>query len=89
MLSSGTLADKTAALTLLVQGSPLHNLQGIDTLVGMVKKKCRREALAALGRLLIFFSELLWASWMSDQLFIVSSWLLLLRFLIFTLSAVD
>ena len=49
VLTSGTLADKMAALTVLVQESPLHGLQHIDTLIGMAKKKGKRECIMATG----------------------------------------
>lgn len=49
VLSSGTLSDKMAALTLLIQESPLHNLASVDSLISMSKKKGRREAMMAVG----------------------------------------
>ncbi|CAG5136433.1 unnamed protein product, partial [Candidula unifasciata] len=47
VLSSGTLSDKMAALTLLIQESPLHNLASVDSLISMSRKKGRREAMMA------------------------------------------
>ena len=52
VLKSGTLPDKMAALTILIQDSPIHGLGSIDTLVNMAKKKGRREALLAIGQYL-------------------------------------
>ncbi len=49
VLSSGTASDKLAALTLMIQESPIHTVSCLDTLIGMVKKKGRREALMAIG----------------------------------------
>ena len=49
VLSSGTLADKIAALTVLIQESPAHNLSHLDTLIAMAKKKGRRENIQAIG----------------------------------------
>ena len=49
VLTSGTLSDKMAALTVLVQESPAHNLTAIDMLVAMAKKKGKREAMLASG----------------------------------------
>jgi hypothetical protein len=50
VLTSGTLSDKMAALVLLVQEAPLHNLTSLDSLLSMVKKKGgRRELLPVLG----------------------------------------
>ncbi|KAI0233815.1 CCAAT/enhancer-binding protein zeta [Lamellibrachia satsuma] len=60
VLSSGTLSDKMAALTLKIQDSHIHNLSGVDTLVAMVSSKGRREALIALDTLRdLFLSELI------------------------------
>ena len=53
VLTSGTLPDKIAALTLLSQEAPIHNLASLDSLVAMVKKKGRREALLSLGMLTV------------------------------------
>ncbi|KAJ2725395.1 RNA-binding ribosome biosynthesis protein mak21 [Coemansia sp. Benny D115] len=49
ILSAGTLSDKVAALTLIIQESPVHNLKSLEQLMGMVQKKNRREALMAVG----------------------------------------
>ncbi|XP_052271402.1 CCAAT/enhancer-binding protein zeta-like [Dreissena polymorpha] len=51
VLTSGTLADKVAALTVLLQESPLHNVTYIDTLLNMARKKNRRENLQAVDTL--------------------------------------
>ncbi|KAK2192448.1 hypothetical protein NP493_31g05000 [Ridgeia piscesae] len=60
VLSSGTLSDKMAALTLKIQDSHVHNLSGVDTLVAMVGSKGRREALIALDTLRdLFLTELM------------------------------
>lgn len=40
----GTLSDRIAALTLLAQSSPVHNLQSMDTLLSMAAKKNREES---------------------------------------------
>ncbi|KRX80818.1 CCAAT/enhancer-binding protein zeta [Trichinella sp. T6] len=45
--SGGTLSDRVAALGMLVQQSPLHNLKHLDTLLNKVTKKNRHEALIA------------------------------------------
>ena len=49
VLTSGTLSDKIAALTVLVQESPLHGLQHLETMINMAKKKGKREAHMASG----------------------------------------
>ncbi|KAI8788116.1 CCAAT/enhancer-binding protein zeta [Biomphalaria glabrata] len=51
VLSSGTLSDKMAALTLLIQESPLHNMVSLDTLISMSSKKGKREAMMAVDTL--------------------------------------
>lgn len=55
VLAKGTLGDKVAALTLNVQDAPLHNLSSLDTLLGMVDKKGRREAFMAAGKLFSYY----------------------------------
>lgn len=40
----GTLSDRISALTLLVQSSPLHNLEALDKLFAMVRKRSRHES---------------------------------------------
>ncbi|VDI28213.1 ribosome biogenesis protein MAK21 [Mytilus galloprovincialis] len=47
VLSSGTLGDKIAALTLLVQESPIQNLTSLESLINMTKKKGKRECMMA------------------------------------------
>lgn len=49
VLSSGTLSDKVAALTLLVQESPVHTLASLDSLLAMAAKKGKRESILAIG----------------------------------------
>ncbi|GFO27381.1 CCAAT/enhancer-binding protein zeta-like, partial [Plakobranchus ocellatus] len=51
VLASGTLSDKMAALTLLVQESPLHNMSSLDSLISMAGKKGKREAMMAVDTL--------------------------------------
>nr|XP_060609940.1 CCAAT/enhancer-binding protein zeta isoform X2 [Anolis sagrei ordinatus] len=56
VVSSGTLADRMAAMTLLIQDAAVHSLQFIETLVNLIKKKgSRRQSLMALDT----FKELL------------------------------
>ena len=47
VLSSGTIADRVAALVLLVQEAPVYRVNMLETLVGMMRKKIKREALLA------------------------------------------
>ncbi len=48
--TGGTTADKVAALTLLVQESPVHSLHHLDSLLVKLNKKSRRETFMALGQ---------------------------------------
>jgi len=51
VLTSGTAADKTAALVLSVQAAPLHTLASLDSLLASVRKTGgRRELLHTLGK---------------------------------------
>ena len=49
MASSGTLADRAAALSTLIQEDVVHNISSLENMVNMVKKKDRRESMAAIG----------------------------------------
>eukprot|EP00731_Ephydatia_muelleri_P028352 Em0019g1225a len=51
VLSSGTLSDKMAALTLVIQESPVHTLSYLDSLVSMANKKGKRECVMAVDSL--------------------------------------
>ncbi|KAG7220549.1 hypothetical protein INR49_017986 [Caranx melampygus] len=52
VVSSGVLADRMAAMTVLIQDAPVHGLEHVENLVSMVKKKgSRRMGLMALDTL--------------------------------------
>lgn len=52
VVSTGTLTDRMAAMTVLIQDAPIHGLQHIESLVSQVKKKgSRRQGLMALDTL--------------------------------------
>eukprot|EP00066_Takifugu_rubripes_P020840 XP_011610106.1 PREDICTED: CCAAT/enhancer-binding protein zeta [Takifugu rubripes] len=52
VVSSGTLADRMAAMTVLIQDAPLHTLEYVENLVSMVKKRgSRRMGLMAVDTL--------------------------------------
>ncbi|XP_051780182.1 CCAAT/enhancer-binding protein zeta [Erpetoichthys calabaricus] len=52
IVSAGTLADRMAAMTLLIQDAPIHSLEFLEMLVNQVKKKgSRRQGLMALDTL--------------------------------------
>ncbi|XP_039254152.2 CCAAT/enhancer-binding protein zeta-like [Styela clava] len=60
VISSGTLSDKVAAYTLMLQNAPVHNYWCLDTFLAMLRKKGKREAVIGLEALRdIFLSELL------------------------------
>ena len=43
MIKSGTLTDKVAALTLMVQEGPVYRTRTLDALLAMAAKKGKRE----------------------------------------------
>lgn len=52
VVSSGTLADRMAAMTVLIQDAPLHTVEYVENLVSMVKKRgSRRMGLMAVDTL--------------------------------------
>ncbi|MCI4389622.1 hypothetical protein PGIGA_G00100230 [Pangasianodon gigas] len=52
VVSTGTLADRMAAMTLLIQDAPVHCLEHIESLIVMMRKKgSRRQGLMALETL--------------------------------------
>ncbi|KAM8832147.1 CCAAT/enhancer-binding protein zeta [Spinachia spinachia] len=52
VVSSGVLADRMAAMTVLIQDAPVHTLEHVENLVAMVKKRgSRRMSLMALDTL--------------------------------------
>jgi ribosome biogenesis protein MAK21 len=60
VLSKGTLADKIAANTILIQDSPKNNLSCLEHLSEMINPKSKREALMAMDALKeLFVSDLL------------------------------
>ena len=48
-MSGGTLADKQAALVLQLQEACIHRVDMLASLLNMMSKKSKREALMALG----------------------------------------
>ncbi|KFO82216.1 CCAAT/enhancer-binding protein zeta, partial [Cuculus canorus] len=64
VVSSGTLADRMAAMTLLIQDSAVHSLQFVENLVNLIKKKgSRQQSLMALDT----FKELLISDLLPDN----------------------
>ncbi|CAM9993626.1 unnamed protein product, partial [Choristocarpus tenellus] len=60
VLRGGTLSDKVAALTLMVQESPMHRLSTLDRLMDLALKKERRTAQMAMEALKdLFITNLL------------------------------
>lgn len=52
VLNSGAFSDRIDAHTILLQESPVHNVQSLRYLVGLIDIKSRREGLAALDGLI-------------------------------------
>ncbi|KFP92470.1 CCAAT/enhancer-binding protein zeta, partial [Apaloderma vittatum] len=64
VVSSGTLADRMAAMTLLIQDSAVHSLQFVENLVNLIKKKgSRQQSFMALDT----FKELLISDLLPDN----------------------
>ncbi|KAI5309382.1 hypothetical protein KEM55_003363 [Ascosphaera atra] len=57
IVTTGTLSDKTSALTLAIQESPLHNTKSLDSLVGLAKKRSRAQAVEVLRSLKDLFAQ--------------------------------
>ena len=57
VIASGTLSDKTSALTLAVQESPVHNVKALETLVALAKKRSRAQAVDVLRALKDLFAQ--------------------------------
>ncbi|KAK9472504.1 CBF/Mak21 family-domain-containing protein [Dipodascopsis tothii] len=51
IITSGTLSDRTSALTLLIQESPLHSMKTMESLLNLASKKNRTAALQAVSAL--------------------------------------
>lgn len=51
MVSGGTLADRVAALTTLLQQDPIHNIMQLESVVSALKKKDRRETITVFGKI--------------------------------------
>lgn len=60
VLSSGTVSDKLAAHTVLLQESPVHNLRSVESLLRFVNTKGKRECVMAIDNLRdLFIGDLL------------------------------
>ena len=57
IMSTGTLSDKTSALTLAVQESPLHNTKALENLIALGKKRSRAQAVEVLRSLKDMFAQ--------------------------------
>ncbi|KAL4886582.1 CBF/Mak21 family-domain-containing protein [Aspergillus karnatakaensis] len=57
IMTTGTLSDKTSALTLAVQESPLHNTKSLENLVALGKKRSRAQAVEVLRSLKDMFAQ--------------------------------
>ncbi len=61
VLKSGSLTDKISAHSVLLQGSPVHNLYSLEHLIDMVSLKSRRPCMLALDALRELFVSFLLA----------------------------
>jgi ribosome biogenesis protein MAK21 len=59
MLKSGTLKDRLATLSVLIEESPIHAIKSLDTLFKMAGKENRNEAIQAVESLKNLMIELL------------------------------
>lgn len=49
MTSKGALSDKIAAYIVLIQSSPINNLESLSNVVGMVKVGKKKDCIMAMG----------------------------------------
>jgi ribosome biogenesis protein MAK21 len=47
IMSSGTVSDKTSALTLAIMESPVHSVKSLENLMGLAAKRSRGQAISA------------------------------------------
>ena len=60
VLKTGTFADKLAANTLLVQDSPIHNIEALTKLISMASSKGTRESIMSINNIKeLFIGDLL------------------------------
>lgn len=50
MAKSGTSSDKVAALALMVQESPVHNVSALSSLVNLAKVSKKHQFIVVLGK---------------------------------------
>lgn len=58
VMSKGTVSDKIAAFTLLIQDDPVCNLATIHNMINMIKVGKKKECVAAMGKYLFSFGEI-------------------------------
>jgi len=54
-MKKGTLPDKMAAYIVRIQDSPIHNLNYLQNLIGMVKVQGKQQCLITAGREIVMF----------------------------------
>ena len=59
MLKQGTLNDKISALSTIIQRDPQHSLSYLQTLLGLAKKKNRKQAEQAVNTIKDLFCDVL------------------------------
>ena len=59
MLKQGTLNDKISAISTIIQRDPQHSLSYLQTLLGLAKKKNRKQAEQAVNTIKDLFCDVL------------------------------
>lgn len=49
VMSKGTVSDKIASHTVMIQNDPVHNLELLRNFVGMVKVSKKKECVGVMG----------------------------------------
>ena len=57
LADKGTLQDKIASLTVLIQDNPIYNLDSLSRLVSMIKVGKRKECTLAIGMLIFIINS--------------------------------
>lgn len=50
IMAKGTVSDKIAAFTVIIQENPVCNLEALRNLVGMVKVSKKKECVTVIGK---------------------------------------
>lgn len=50
VMNKGTVSDKIASHTVMIQNDPVHNLELLRSFVGMVKVAKKKECIGVMGK---------------------------------------